>query len=40
MPSVVQQPPKLKLLLLGCKFMDGLLFGRQFDSPTRNGLLI
>jgi hypothetical protein len=27
MPSVVQQPPKLKLLHPGCKFMDGLLFG-------------
>ena len=27
MPSVVQQPTKLKLLRLGCKFMDELLFG-------------
>ena len=35
MPSVVQQPTKLKLLRLGCKFMDELLFWRQFDNPTR-----
>jgi hypothetical protein len=26
MPYGVQQPPKLKHSLLGCKFMDGLLF--------------
>jgi len=39
MPSVVQQSPKSKLLLLGCKFMAGLLFGGSLVTRRVSELL-